>query len=71
MNAPMTVLGILSFISACLPMRAREPFLTTTIMSPFLTFSDVAISGFTYTLSASAISQFLTLEDRKTNVPDS
>ena len=67
----MTVLGFSPLISACFPIRALEPFLTTTIMSPAFTFSDVAFSGLTYTLSTSTISPFLTLDDLKTNVPDS
>jgi len=67
----MTVSGLSPLISACFPIRALEPFLTTTIISPSFTFSDVAFSGSTYTLSASTISPFLTLEDLKTNVPDS
>ena len=70
-NAPITVLGIFSFISACFPIKAREPFLTTIIMFPTFTFSEVPFSDSTYTLSASTISPFLTLEDLNTNVPDS
>ena len=68
-NAPITVFGMEALICACFPISAREPFLTTTIISPTCTFSDVATLSFTYTLSASTISPFFTLEDLKTNVP--
>ena len=46
-NAPITVFGIEAFICACFPIRAREPFLTTTMMSPSFTFSEVTTSSLT------------------------
>ncbi len=63
-NAPMTVLGMKCLICACFPINEREPFRTTTIISPSRTLSELATTGLTYTLSASTISPLLTLEER-------